>query len=667
MKGPSPFKFLNAYEKEDRAIFFGRDSEIEELYEMAHESNLILVYGRSGTGKTSLLQCGLANRFLASDWMDISIRRNDNINDSVLASLRRRASQQKKSTRSSLKDRLRKRRSATVAASAEQTEGQAVSDSASPAIQLLNELYTSHFKPVYLIFDQFEELFILGSEEEQQQFYDSVAEILEKCTFCHLLFVLREESIAQLYDFERVVPELFEKRIRVEPLSRASAVDVVVNTTSKFDIGLEDQSVAEKVIQTISAGKGRAELTYLQVFLDAMYQAADDDNVVFTHDLVERLGGIEDVLADFLKSQSDRIQAELEQKWPGVTSRALRNVLNSFVTLEGTKQPMVLEELKVPGLTSEHVEFCVKQLDDARILRFAEDRYELRHDALAARIAASRSTVDVAFMEAVKLVKDRTKAFKTTNTYLSEGEISFVKAFDKRMRDEGGLTADENAYVKASVREARRKRMRRVRQVAAVGALMFVGLIAVVIMYVQANNSQYARLIDMGDNQRDNNNYREAVLSFSEAIEVRDTEEAQMKLAEAERLEGIYDGFSERERIATRLHYRARLDSVGGWTYFQDCDSLIFARQLLTEALETEIEGDARNRVENRLNAVNNDLTMAQGDLERRAEVMRKPNDRLSNSMALGYYQKALEISPEHVALQLKVDELERALEEMIQ
>ena len=29
----SPFKFLDAYTKEDKAIFFGRDNEIEELYQ----------------------------------------------------------------------------------------------------------------------------------------------------------------------------------------------------------------------------------------------------------------------------------------------------------------------------------------------------------------------------------------------------------------------------------------------------------------------------------------------------------------------------------------------------------------------------------------------------------------------------------------------------------
>ena len=59
----SPFKFLDAYQKEDGDIFFGREAEVQELYKMSYQTNLILVYGVSGTGKTSIVRCGLANCF----------------------------------------------------------------------------------------------------------------------------------------------------------------------------------------------------------------------------------------------------------------------------------------------------------------------------------------------------------------------------------------------------------------------------------------------------------------------------------------------------------------------------------------------------------------------------------------------------------------------------
>ena len=48
----SPFKFLDSYQKEDKDRFFGRERETAQLYNAVRASNLVLVYGASGTGKT---------------------------------------------------------------------------------------------------------------------------------------------------------------------------------------------------------------------------------------------------------------------------------------------------------------------------------------------------------------------------------------------------------------------------------------------------------------------------------------------------------------------------------------------------------------------------------------------------------------------------------------
>src|SRR4030042_232835 len=79
----SPFKFLDSYTKDDREIFFGRDREIEELYQRVFDSKLLLVYGVSGTGKSSLIHCGLANKFQETDWLPLVIRRGGNIIESM--------------------------------------------------------------------------------------------------------------------------------------------------------------------------------------------------------------------------------------------------------------------------------------------------------------------------------------------------------------------------------------------------------------------------------------------------------------------------------------------------------------------------------------------------------------------------------------------------------
>ena len=79
----TPFKFLDAYTYNDRYNFFGREDETEELYRMVFKSSLILIYGLSGTGKTSLVQCGLASKFDGPDWFPFFLRRGADFNQSL--------------------------------------------------------------------------------------------------------------------------------------------------------------------------------------------------------------------------------------------------------------------------------------------------------------------------------------------------------------------------------------------------------------------------------------------------------------------------------------------------------------------------------------------------------------------------------------------------------
>jgi energy-coupling factor transporter ATP-binding protein EcfA2 len=82
-----PFKFLDAYTRDDRDIFFGREEEVETLYQMVFQTDLLLVYGASGTGKTSLIMCGLAGRFKPYEWLALFVRRGNNINESLQKAL----------------------------------------------------------------------------------------------------------------------------------------------------------------------------------------------------------------------------------------------------------------------------------------------------------------------------------------------------------------------------------------------------------------------------------------------------------------------------------------------------------------------------------------------------------------------------------------------------
>lgn len=241
----SPFKFLDPYTKEDKQIFFGRDHEIEQLYNMAFEAGLILVYGESGTGKTSLIRCGLASRFDVSDWNDILIRRNNDINRSMWQALRSAA-------RTPIKE------GATI-------------------VEAVESIFLDYFKPVFLIFDQFEELFIqgMGRASERDEFVQTIAELIRADLKCKVIFAMREEYLAKLYEFEKVIPNLFDFRLRVEPMKYADAYEVIERTCAHFNIPIEDPEEAiEQIINHISEGRSGVQLSYLQIYLDKLYQNA---------------------------------------------------------------------------------------------------------------------------------------------------------------------------------------------------------------------------------------------------------------------------------------------------------------------------------------------------------------------------------------------------------
>src|SRR5439155_4382633 len=54
-----PWLGLESFREETRAYFFGRDAEIAELHLRVRSHSLLVLYGRSGLGKTSILSAGL--------------------------------------------------------------------------------------------------------------------------------------------------------------------------------------------------------------------------------------------------------------------------------------------------------------------------------------------------------------------------------------------------------------------------------------------------------------------------------------------------------------------------------------------------------------------------------------------------------------------------------
>ncbi|MEL7339232.1 MAG: ATP-binding protein [Bacteroidota bacterium] len=341
----SPFKFLDAYSREDKDIFFGRSKETEDLYEEVFKTNLLLLYGASGTGKTSLINCGLGNKFADTDWYAISIRRLSNLVNSLQRAI--------------------------------QTHAETPIESGTPIRQAIHSLYLDTYLPIYLIFDQFEELFILGDEAEQEQFFYQLSEILQTGLQCKVILSMREEYLAHLSDYEKIVPSLFDHRYRIERMSFSNLKEVISQTTDSFAIRLEPmEETIDLILQQLQDKREGIDLTHLQVYLDRLYRqdmkrqgiSPSENAITFDPDLIGSVGKVENVLAEFLEEQL----AEIDQAL-GKQDVALA-VLFVFVSEDGTNQHIhrsYVEDylMKTKGITAEEIDYCLQQFAEKRILK----------------------------------------------------------------------------------------------------------------------------------------------------------------------------------------------------------------------------------------------------------------------------------------------------------
>jgi tetratricopeptide (TPR) repeat protein len=209
---------------EDRQIFFGRDVDIERLFERVLGARLLVLFGKSGLGKTSLLMAGVFPRLREKPLLPVPIRLNrpGSPADIVLSAVT----------------------DACKRAGAELTAGDAggIWEFLRTSLIWKGDLLLS---PV-LVFDQFEEIFTLrdagfrvalaaelgalasGIPPErlrtaERRSAEPGMRLGEQPPEVKILLSLREEYLGTLQELSGAIPGLFQERVRLAPLGEEDA------------------------------------------------------------------------------------------------------------------------------------------------------------------------------------------------------------------------------------------------------------------------------------------------------------------------------------------------------------------------------------------------------------------------------------------------------------
>jgi hypothetical protein len=389
--GPRPF------EHKDRNLFFGRNREASEIMSRVIAHPIVLLYSQSGAGKTSLLNAKLIPMLQKEGFETIGPTR-------VRGELLRSVAPENITNIYVF--------NALSNLAGEQAD-----------LQLLAETtITSYVKdhrenpdsPCVLIFDQFEELFNYHQERwnDKRNLFKQFSDALLADSLLRVIFVMREEYIAELDPYAQMLPERLRTRFRLERLSESAALEAIKmplrGTNYSFASGVAEQLVTNlrKIqIETTSGTKEAigefVEPVQLQVVCQTLWQrcqAAWQDQPsgerVITTSHLEAFGDVNEALMAFYERAIQKIVQSAgvneERQAISIKEGELRRWFErALITPSGTRGTVYGGGKDVGGIPGE----VVKQLENEHLIvgveRGGARWYELTHDRLIEPIKGS--------------------------------------------------------------------------------------------------------------------------------------------------------------------------------------------------------------------------------------------------------------------------------------
>lgn len=336
----SPYKFLDFYDLKDREIFFGRESEINILVADILVSRLVVLFARTGTGKTSLINAGvrplLESKKIKTFYMRVEQEPTEAAK-SVLSKTDRAAS-------------LTTQLISAVDSSIDSTAGKPE-------------------KPVVLFLDQFEEFFLqIKSPETRQKFISYVAQIYKNPeSGIHLVFSMREEYFYMMDEFRLEIPSIFHKNsnLRLMPLDEDQARDAIIKPAAARNVKL-DLDLANRIIEDLQKqnDKDGIRAPSLQIICDTLWSREDPYDRHITLQDYDELGGAQNIL-------DKRLAEALELALAGTGLIPLaQNLIDKLRTDENTKYPRLFSDLvETLGTGDTALRTLVDRLKGVRLIK----------------------------------------------------------------------------------------------------------------------------------------------------------------------------------------------------------------------------------------------------------------------------------------------------------
>lgn len=394
-----PYRYLDYYRREDAWVFFGRNREIRALYDRVTAADgppIVLLYGQSGVGKSSLLAAGLLPRL--EDSHEVRYARRDQA-QGLLGTL---AAALKSAPEADLAAAWRAAEAATG-------------------------------RPQLVILDQVEELFTRPNRQQPDEMVIFLAALASlfgdpgRRPAGRLILGFRKEWLAEIKErlSERALPcsEVF-----LERLGREGIIEIVTGPgrtprlRDQYRLAIGDPLLPGQIADDLLADRESPVAPLLAILLAGMWEAARArryDQPVFDEDLYHEFRSRGLKLDDFLGRQLGALRNELPEV---VDSGLALDVLAYHTTPLGTAEQRTLADLEqtyshrrdvLPGLVQQCQDLYLL-VDPARNQPGQPPASRLAHDTLAPHVRKRFDESDAPGQRARRILESRIREYRST-------------------------------------------------------------------------------------------------------------------------------------------------------------------------------------------------------------------------------------------------------------
>lgn len=385
----NPWKALMPYSFQDQHIFYGRDNEMLELSSLIEYNQVVTLYGKSGIGKSSLLNAGVSPKLLLNGFYPYTIRlkKEENFKDADIPFAEMILSQ--------------------------------LADNRTTSLEYFSkDIFTQFFRdyesfngygekiiPV-IILDQFEELLIEDFSKTElllKQIVEWTNNKTSVSSNCHFVISIREDDLyllEELLDKNRLNSLKFN-RYRLRKITRKGAEEVIRKGGKNI---IESEAVIEKILQTLGSDSMNSfEASELSLMCSLLYDSMKEAQLgTISVDLVNK-NAISSI-QEYYKSVIQKLEFSKDE---------IKSFENEFVTDAG-RRAFVSEDRFKKLFRPDICDKLLNPNSDYKILTKVNDKIEIVHDLLA---------------KAVKTVKDEHAIVDLEQTIKQEKFICYSSLF----------------------------------------------------------------------------------------------------------------------------------------------------------------------------------------------------------------------------------------------